>query len=306
MGSFTVFYVVYILSFFKGCKITGVDEFTTTSSRSARRGETGASDRYRVESSTSFTPTVVPCAFLFLAIFILCYLSFSSLPSRVGPGGPGGMPGGPGGPRPPPMRIPNNLPALQRLGQPGGAPLNEAHMGVGRGSLVGEAGRAAAAAASKLAAGGMQAGGMQAGGGAGGGAEDGGGGASINVYVGKLHCDVDNQLVEELLSCCGKVEKWNRAVDPSTDLPKAFGFCTYRAPQAAAVSVKVGDCYLLFSPFFFRFLYVVCTHNGVLLYDIQACVAFLKAFFFFFVLYCTSANEIDSYKGLLRDEVMLA
>lgn len=67
----------------------------------------------------------------------------------------------------------------------------------------------------------------------------GGGGPSINVYVGKLKPETDNALVQELLMCCGRVEKWNRAVDPSTDLPKAFGFCTYRNAQAAAVSVQV-------------------------------------------------------------------
>lgn len=67
----------------------------------------------------------------------------------------------------------------------------------------------------------------------------GGGGPSINVYVGKLKPETDNSLVQDLLMCCGRVEKWNRAVDPSTDLPKAFGFCTYRNAQAAAVSVQV-------------------------------------------------------------------
>lgn len=102
-------------------------------------------------------------------------------------------------------------------------------MGVGHGSLVGDSSRDKSAAASRLAAGGMQAG-------AGGEAA---GGTSINVYVGKLHSEVDNGLVEELLSCCGRVDKWNRAVDPSTDLPKAFGFCTFRTPQAAAVAVQV-------------------------------------------------------------------
>ena len=66
----------------------------------------------------------------------------------------------------------------------------------------------------------------------------GSGSISINVYVGKLKPEVDNFLVEDLLGCCGRVDKWNRAVDPSTDLPKAFGFCTYRTAQAAAVSVQ--------------------------------------------------------------------
>ena len=37
------------------------------------------------------------------------------------------------------------------------------------------------------------------------------------------------------------MDKWNRAVDPSTDLPKAFGFCTYRTAQAAAVCVQVRE-----------------------------------------------------------------
>ncbi|CAM9548081.1 unnamed protein product, partial [Sphacelaria rigidula] len=71
--------------------------------------------------------------------------------------GPGGMLGG--GPRPPPMRIPNNLPALQRLGQQGQQPqqqppVGDGQMGVGRGSLVPDNNRlkAAAEAASKLAA----------------------------------------------------------------------------------------------------------------------------------------------------------
>ncbi|CAM9891603.1 unnamed protein product, partial [Ectocarpus sp. 8 AP-2014] len=62
---------------------------------------------------------------------------------------------------------------------------------------------------------------------------------SINVYVGKLKPETDNSLVQELLTCCGRVEKWNRAVDPSTDLPKAFGFCTYHNAQAAAISVQL-------------------------------------------------------------------
>lgn len=61
----------------------------------------------------------------------------------------------------------------------------------------------------------------------------------MNVFVGKLKPETDNSLVQELLTCCGRVEKWNRAVDPSTDLPKAFGFCTYHNAQAAAISVQV-------------------------------------------------------------------
>lgn len=66
------------------------------------------------------------------------------------------------------------------------------------------------------------------------------------MYVGKLKAEVDNSLVQDLLTCCGLVEKWNRAVDPSTDLPKAFGFCTYRNARAAAVSVQVCTAVLRF------------------------------------------------------------
>lgn len=157
------------------------------------------------------------------------------------------------GARPPPMRLPSNLPALQHMGQQQqqaqgiAAASDPSKMGVGRGSLTGVSGpnmmngggggmgtSNKALAASQLAAGGMAASASAVGG-----VLD-GGGASINVYVGKLKAEVDNSMVQELLWCCGRVEKWNRAVDPSTDLPKAFGFCTYRGPQAAAISVQVG------------------------------------------------------------------
>lgn len=148
-------------------------------------------------------------------------------------GGRGPVPGmAGGGPRPPPPRLPSNLPALQGTGHPpGGGPDNK--MGMGRGGPNGPNG---------MGGGGMNghAGAHKAfGGGVGGGDDGGGGGPSINVYVGKLKAEVDNSLVQELLTCCGLVEKWNRAVDPSTDLPKAFGFCTYRNARAAAVSVQV-------------------------------------------------------------------
>lgn len=131
-----------------------------------------------------------------------------------------------GVPRPPPMRIPSNLPALQQQSmrqqtsrQPGGAE-EMSPKGTARGTD--NSGIKKPARFSYAASG-----------------DSGGAGTmSINVYVGKLKPEVDNTLVEELLSCCGRVEKWNRAVDPSTDLPKAFGFCTYRIAQAAAVAVQ--------------------------------------------------------------------
>lgn len=130
--------------------------------------------------------------------------------------------------RPPPPRLPPNLPALQGMGNlPGGGPDNKMGMGP-RGSANGMGGGGPKNGPNQ---------GMIDGSGGGGGG--GGGGPSINVYVGKLKPEADNALVQELLVCCGRVEKWNRAVDPSTDLPKAFGFCTYRNAQAAAVSVQV-------------------------------------------------------------------
>lgn len=124
--------------------------------------------------------------------------------------------------RPPPPRLPPNLPALQGMGNPPGG-------GGGAGDNTGPRGNAN----------GMGGGGAKNGPNYGGADGGGGGGPSINVYVGKLKPETDNALVQELLMCCGRVEKWNRAVDPSTDLPKAFGFCTYRNAQAAAVSVQV-------------------------------------------------------------------
>lgn len=163
------------------------------------------------------------------------------------------MGGGPV-PRPPPTRLPSNLPALQGMAAKAGSSAADATKmgGVGRGSLLGGGPDASGAknsfAAAQLAAGGMSmpgAGVVGLGAAAaaaampGGGAGWGGVVASINVYVGKLKAEVDNSLVQELLWCCGRVDKWNRAVDPSTDLPKAFGFCTYRSAQAAAVCVQV-------------------------------------------------------------------
>lgn len=131
--------------------------------------------------------------------------------------------------RPPPPRLPPNLPALQGMGNPpgggGGGPDN-------MGPRSGANGMGGGGSKNGLSQGGAN-------GGGGGGPSGGGGGPSINVYVGKLKPETDNALVQELLMCCGRVEKWNRAVDPSTDLPKAFGFCTYRNAQAAAVSVQV-------------------------------------------------------------------
>lgn len=131
--------------------------------------------------------------------------------------------------RPPPPRLPPNLPALQGMGNPpSGGPADNS-MGMGpRGSSNGMGGGGAKNGPNQ---GGSGVGGPDGGGG--------GGGPSINVYVGKLKPETDNALVQELLVCCGRVEKWNRAVDPSTDLPKAFGFCTYRNAQAAAISVQV-------------------------------------------------------------------
>lgn len=135
-----------------------------------------------------------------------------------------------GVPRPPPMRIPPNLPALQQQSmrqqasrQAGGAE-EASPKGTARGTD--NTGVKKPARFSYTA----------------GGDSGGVGGMIINVYVGKLKPEVDNSLVEELLSCCGIVEKWNRAVDPSTDLPKAFGFCTYRIAEAAAVAVQVFFC----------------------------------------------------------------
>lgn len=152
--------------------------------------------------------------------------------------------GGGAVPRPPPTRLPSNLPALQGMGLKAAGATDPSNMGVGRGSLIGPDGTGGknAFAAAQLAAGGMMPGAPGAGG-PGAGMLPGGGGmvASINVYVGKLKAEVDNSLVEELLWCCGRVDKWNRAVDPSTDLPKAFGFCTYRSAQAAAVCVQVRE-----------------------------------------------------------------
>ena len=146
---------------------------------------------------------------------------------HLGMGGRGVGPGMMG--RPPPPRLPPNLPALQGMGNPpgggGGGPDN-------MGPRSGANGMGGGGSKNGLSQGGAN-------GGGGGGPSGGGGGPSINVYVGKLKPETDNALVQELLMCCGRVEKWNRAVDPSTDLPKAFGFCTYRNAQAAAVSVQV-------------------------------------------------------------------
>lgn len=151
-------------------------------------------------------------------------------------GGRGGGPGmAGGGVRPPPPRLPSNLPALQGMGHPpgggGGGPDN---MGMGRGGGPNNGPNGMGGGAKS-----GPAGVHVAGGGGGGGDDSFGGGPSINVYVGKLKAEADNSLVQDLLMCCGRVEKWNRAVDPSTDLPKAFGFCTYRNARAAAVSVQV-------------------------------------------------------------------
>lgn len=146
----------------------------------------------------------------------------------MGGRGPGPVMAG-GGARPPPPRLPANLPALQGMGHPpGGGPDN---MGMGRGGPSGQNGMGGVGKNGHGGAHGAP---------GGGGVDDGGSGPSINVYVGKLKAEADNSLVQELLTCCGRVEKWNRAVDPSTDLPKAFGFCTYRNARAAAVSVQVG------------------------------------------------------------------
>lgn len=139
-----------------------------------------------------------------------------------------------GGARPPPPRLPPNLPALQVMGNhPGGGGGGDGgggggpdKMGMGRGGMNGPNGAGGGGA-------------TNGGGAASAPSTGGGGGPSINVYVGKLKPETDNSLVQELLTCCGRVEKWNRAVDPSTDLPKAFGFCTYHNAQAAAISVQV-------------------------------------------------------------------
>lgn len=144
---------------------------------------------------------------------------------------------GGGGVRPPPPRLPPNLPALQGMGNSSGGGggggsgggMNGPNNGMGGGGGGGGGPRNGSGPPFHFGSGG----GNDGGGGGG------GGGPSINVYVGKLKAEANNSLVQELLMCCGRVEKWNRAVDPSTDLPKAFGFCTYRNAQAAAIAVQV-------------------------------------------------------------------
>jgi hypothetical protein len=63
-------------------------------------------------------------------------------------------------------------------------------------------------------------------------------GPRINVYVGKLPSDVSMEDVQGLLRCCGRLEKWNPALDPVTGSSKGFGFATYRSGTEAALCIK--------------------------------------------------------------------
>ncbi|CAM9402971.1 unnamed protein product, partial [Phaeothamnion confervicola] len=62
---------------------------------------------------------------------------------------------------------------------------------------------------------------------------------SVGVYIGKLDPNVSNNLLADLLACCGGLSKLARVPDPATNALKPFGIATFATPRAAAVAVRV-------------------------------------------------------------------
>jgi hypothetical protein len=48
----------------------------------------------------------------------------------------------------------------------------------------------------------------------------------LTVYIGNISPEVDDAVLQKILECCGKVNKWNRPVDTNKKL-RGFGFCTF-------------------------------------------------------------------------------
>lgn len=74
-------------------------------------------------------------------------------------------------------------------------------------------------------------------------------GRPLKVWFGKVssepcdlnHCCVGRQdsFLCQLYENCGRVRDWIRKVDPQTNRPSSFGFCTFDKPESARRAVKV-------------------------------------------------------------------
>lgn len=72
------------------------------------------------------------------------------------------------------------------------------------------------------------------------------------LYIGKIPLGVKDDLIKPLLSCCGPVESWKRAIDASGNL-KSFGYCEFEDVEGAVVCIntmnglQMGDTNLVVS-----------------------------------------------------------
>ena len=62
---------------------------------------------------------------------------------------------------------------------------------------------------------------------------------SLKAWVGKIAPSVPEDFMRALLEACGPVADWKPVKDADTGRLRGFGFCTWKAPEAVAVALKV-------------------------------------------------------------------
>eukprot|EP00698_Gefionella_okellyi_P005088 TRINITY_DN14674_c0_g1_i1.p1 TRINITY_DN14674_c0_g1~~TRINITY_DN14674_c0_g1_i1.p1 ORF type:complete len:558 (-),score=108.51 TRINITY_DN14674_c0_g1_i1:1016-2656(-) len=62
------------------------------------------------------------------------------------------------------------------------------------------------------------------------------------VWVGRIATGVDDEMMKDMLKCCGEVASWKRMPDPETGRPKGFGYCQFVSPAGVdTVQVLLHD-----------------------------------------------------------------
>ena len=59
------------------------------------------------------------------------------------------------------------------------------------------------------------------------------------VYVGKIPEALADELLSQMLECCGKVSMWKRSTDPESGKQKGFGFCDFSTGEGALRAMRL-------------------------------------------------------------------
>eukprot|EP01066_Platyproteum_vivax_P014195 Platyproteum_vivax@DN6376_c0_g1_i1.p1 len=59
------------------------------------------------------------------------------------------------------------------------------------------------------------------------------------VFVGHISADVEDEFLRGLLQECGRIVKWNRPPDPTTNRLASFGFCQFESPQGVLFATRI-------------------------------------------------------------------